>query len=206
MAILGEQGWYPDHGQGVDGTVGGFGTNTVGFPSHSGVAPRQQPYSYGFGVMPMYVQPIPRIAPRELPPFVSAKNKSFRDKETAGADHQDQTQSADHTESGKRQDQDESKDTACSDSSGASKSCEATVCQFYVKNGSCAYGNRCKFQHPIELAPRVQYNSVGLPMRPGEKVCTYYMRHGRCSYGHTCKYDHPEIFQIPMHVQGYFPM
>lgn len=199
MAILGEQGWYPDHQQGVDGTVDGFGANTVGFRSHS-VAPRQQPYSYGFGVMPMYVQPVPRIAPRELPPFVSLKNKSSRDKETAGADHQE-TQ---------KLDQDECKDIreahASSDSADASKSGDVTVCQFYVKNGSCAYGNRCKFQHPVELAPRVQYNSVGLPMRPGERVCAYYMRHGRCSYGHTCKYDHPEIFQIPMHVQGYFPM
>lgn len=66
-------------------------------------------------------------------------------------------------------------------------------CAFFLQHGSCAFGSKCKFSHPIELAPVVQYNSVGLPRRLGQPVCRYYVQTGRCSYGYTCKFDHPEL-------------
>lgn len=65
-------------------------------------------------------------------------------------------------------------------------------CAFFIKTGSCAYGSRCKFEHPYELAPKVSFNSLGLPMRPKEPVCAFYMKNWHCAFGHTCKYDHPE--------------
>ena len=66
-------------------------------------------------------------------------------------------------------------------------------CAFFLQHGSCAFGSKCKFSHPIELAPVVEYNSVGLPRRYGKPVCRYYVQTGRCSYGYTCKYDHPDL-------------
>jgi hypothetical protein len=65
-------------------------------------------------------------------------------------------------------------------------------CAFFIKTGSCAYGSRCKFDHPYELAPKVSFNSLGLPMRPKEPVCAFYMKNWHCAFGHTCKYNHPE--------------
>ncbi len=66
-------------------------------------------------------------------------------------------------------------------------------CAFFLQHGSCAFGSKCKFSHPIELAPVVEYNSVGLPRRYGQPVCRYYVQTGRCSYGYTCRYDHPDF-------------
>lgn len=53
---------------------------------------------------------------------------------------------------------------------------EKTPCAFFLKTGSCAYGDRCKFEHPYEQAPKVMFNSVGLPLRPSEPPCTFYMK------------------------------
>ena len=69
---------------------------------------------------------------------------------------------------------------------------DRTPCAFFIKTGSCAYGDRCKFGHPFDKAPRVEYNSLGLPVRPDEPVCSFYMKNWQCAFGHTCKYNHPE--------------
>ena len=66
-------------------------------------------------------------------------------------------------------------------------------CAFFLQHGSCAFGSKCKFSHPIELAPVVEYNAVGLPRRYGQPTCRYYVQTGRCSYGYTCRYDHPDF-------------
>ena len=68
-----------------------------------------------------------------------------------------------------------------------------TACAFFLKTGSCAYGDRCKFEHPFDKAPKVQYNTMGLPLRPEEPPCAYFMKHLHCAFGHTCKFHHPEL-------------
>ena len=77
--------------------------------------------------------------------------------------------------------------------SSARGSSHQKPCAFFLQHGSCAFGSKCKFSHPIELAPLVEYNSVGLPRRYGQPVCRYYIQTGRCSYGYTCRYDHPDF-------------
>ncbi len=41
----------------------------------------------------------------------------------------------------------------------------------------------CKFGHPLDKAPKVQFNSLGLPLRPGEPECAFYMRNYRWGQG-----------------------
>ncbi|KAK9840585.1 hypothetical protein WJX81_003098 [Elliptochloris bilobata] len=67
----------------------------------------------------------------------------------------------------------------------------ATPCPFYMKTGTCAYGDICKFFHPSTIPP-VLFNSFGLPLRHGEPNCRFYMQTMRCDYGPSCKYNHPE--------------
>ena len=46
-------------------------------------------------------------------------------------------------------------------------------CAFFLKTGTCAFGDRCKFSHPYDRVQPITFNSLGLPMRPGRKggVC-----------------------------------
>lgn len=39
--------------------------------------------------------------------------------------------------------------------------------------------------------PDVEYNDIGLPIRPGMQKCGFYLRSGQCNYGPTCRFDHP---------------
>ena len=75
-------------------------------------------------------------------------------------------------------------------------------CAFFLRTGSCAYGNRCKFHHPMELAPHVEYNRLGLPLRPGEPDCHYYLKTFQCAFGHTCKVN--LVSQILLSSTKYF--
>ncbi|DBA77326.1 TPA: hypothetical protein ACH3X2_000847 [Trebouxia sp. C0005] len=65
-------------------------------------------------------------------------------------------------------------------------------CAFFLKTGTCAYGDKCKFEHPWDKLPIVRFNSMGLPLRQGQPECAYYLRHGRCGFGPSCKFHHPE--------------
>jgi len=56
---------------------------------------------------------------------------------------------------------------------------EKIPCAFFLKTGSCAYGDRCKFYHPYDKAPVVMFNSAGLPMRPGEPPCSFFLKNFR---------------------------
>ena len=51
---------------------------------------------------------------------------------------------------------------------------------------------RCKFHHTIDKAPKISFNSIGLPLRPREPVCAFYLRNRRCAYRQLCKFHHPE--------------
>ncbi|XP_071902051.1 zinc finger CCCH domain-containing protein 67-like isoform X1 [Coffea arabica] len=71
-----------------------------------------------------------------------------------------------------------------------------TECKYYLTSGGCKFGSACKYNHSREksaLAPVVEFNFLGLPIRPqGEKECPYYMRTGSCKYGSNCKFNHPD--------------
>lgn len=65
-------------------------------------------------------------------------------------------------------------------------------CAFFMRTGTCAYGNRCKFSHP-EDRPQVFMNNRGLPLRPEEPDCAFYVRNGWCAFSDTCKFHHPDL-------------
>ncbi|WPT15480.1 Zinc finger CCCH domain-containing protein 5 [Picochlorum sp. SENEW3] len=162
-----------------------------GYGSYSGTSP--VPVMYGASMMPMYMPPA-MIAPRELPPYVS-KKKPIQDEADDDDDMNDDTN--DDMISNK----DDANDSSMQKEKPPQPSSDPRVCQFFVKNGSCAYGSSCKFQHPLELAPPVFYNSFGLPRRSGEPPCKFFLKYRRCAYGHTCRYDHPEIRGLLPHQQ-----
>ncbi|KAF5827497.1 hypothetical protein DUNSADRAFT_557 [Dunaliella salina] len=65
------------------------------------------------------------------------------------------------------------------------------VCTFYMRTGTCAYKDRCKFHHPLNCPPPI-LNSHGYPLRAEESDCVHYTKKGWCAFGVTCKYNHPE--------------
>ena len=65
-------------------------------------------------------------------------------------------------------------------------------CAFFLKTGTCAWGETCKFAHPIDEAPQACFNSLGLPLRPDQQECSFYLKNYRCAFGFTCRYHHPE--------------
>ncbi|KAE9602151.1 putative transcription factor C3H family [Lupinus albus] len=68
-------------------------------------------------------------------------------------------------------------------------------CIYFLKNGFCGYGSRCRFNHPHHRAGVVTgavRTGVGEhPERLGQPLCQYYMRMGSCKFGPSCKYHHP---------------
>ncbi|KAK7245692.1 hypothetical protein RIF29_40541 [Crotalaria pallida] len=65
-------------------------------------------------------------------------------------------------------------------------------CIYYLRNGHCGYGSRCRFNHPHDRVVIGAARTGGeFPERVGQPVCQYYMRTGSCKFGPTCKYHHP---------------
>mmetsp|Transcript_7048 Transcript_7048/g.20622 ORF Transcript_7048/g.20622 Transcript_7048/m.20622 type:complete len:817 (-) Transcript_7048:1898-4348(-) len=62
-------------------------------------------------------------------------------------------------------------------------------CAHFLKSGTCAFGDRCKFAH---TSPMAKLNSLGLPLREGQPECQFFTKHMRCGFGASCKYHHPE--------------
>jgi len=79
-----------------------------------------------------------------------------------------------------------------SDSITTTSSSGKPPCAFFMKTGTCAYGDKCKFDHPAGRQPP-RLNSLGFPMRPNEADCVYFMKKGTCGFGITCKFNHPEV-------------
>lgn len=77
------------------------------------------------------------------------------------------------------------------------------LCDFYMKTGFCKYHERCKFDHPLEFAIRL--NEDGLPMRPSEPVCEYYKSTHACKFGGACKFHHPNMQPIYAGSEGVTP-
>ncbi len=173
---------------------------------YPGLSYSQPPPAVGYGIVPMMVQ-MPRIAPRELPPFVHWKDKKKpREDGDRGRISHDGSPGGHVPENNNEQptpgDSKELSHRASKHGAHARRN-TGDVCQFFIKHGSCAYGNMCKFQHPVEMAPLVHFNRYGLPRRPGSEACKYFLKTGRCSYGHTCKFDHPDVvpYQFDPNVQ-----
>ncbi|KAJ6852641.1 zinc finger CCCH domain-containing protein 5-like [Iris pallida] len=68
-------------------------------------------------------------------------------------------------------------------------------CQYYMRTGDCKFGPSCKYHHPPNRIPRIDYgvNPIGLPLRPGTQPCAFYAQHGVCKFGATCKFDHSMV-------------
>ncbi|XP_047342325.1 zinc finger CCCH domain-containing protein 67-like [Impatiens glandulifera] len=70
-----------------------------------------------------------------------------------------------------------------------------TECKYHMKAGGCKYGNTCRYNHSggrAPIAPILQFNFLGLPIRLEEKDCHYYMCNGTCKYGSNCMFNHPD--------------
>ncbi|KAH7331790.1 hypothetical protein KP509_20G050900 [Ceratopteris richardii] len=80
-------------------------------------------------------------------------------------------------------------------------------CQFYMKTGTCKYGAQCKYHHPHSQPGSARgpplFNSVGLPLRPGEKECVFYLRTGLCKFGVACKFHHPDFSGVAVTCSPY---
>ncbi|PRQ29948.1 putative transcription factor C3H family [Rosa chinensis] len=69
-----------------------------------------------------------------------------------------------------------------------------TECKYYLRPGGCKYGEACRYNHgkgKPSVAPVVELNFLGLPIRRGKRECPYYMRNGSCKYGSNCRFNHP---------------
>jgi len=142
----------------------------------------------------------PRIAPRELPPYVCLgsqkreKNENDRQEGDICDTFKDQTSLIKECEGTGIVSNSESEESVLQKKN---RHKSTTVCEFFLKTGSCAYGINCKFNHPFDQAPTIWYNSMGLARRPGEPICQYFTKRYRCAFGHTCKFDHPEPHKFP---------
>ncbi|XP_022770999.1 zinc finger CCCH domain-containing protein 32-like isoform X1 [Durio zibethinus] len=83
-------------------------------------------------------------------------------------------------------------------------------CVYYMRTGFCAYGNRCRYNHPrnraaVEAAVRA---TGEYPDRPGEPACQFYLKTGTCKFGASCKFHHPKhgggsFSHVPLNIYGY---
>ncbi|THU68960.1 hypothetical protein C4D60_Mb08t09340 [Musa balbisiana] len=69
-------------------------------------------------------------------------------------------------------------------------------CSYYVRTGSCNYGERCRYNHPRDRgaltgAGTGRTGAVEYLERADQPVCEHYMKTGTCKFGSTCKYRHP---------------
>ncbi|XP_039114005.1 zinc finger CCCH domain-containing protein 6-like isoform X1 [Dioscorea cayenensis subsp. rotundata] len=67
-------------------------------------------------------------------------------------------------------------------------------CAYFMRTGTCGYGDRCRYNHPRERvlgAGGLRGGLMDYPERVGEPVCQYFLRTGTCKFGPTCKYHHP---------------
>ena len=90
------------------------------------------------------------------------------------------------------------------------------ACNFYLKTGSCKYGQNCKWDHPRQKAAQAAPKAVGVVkadrdrkvvavganapavQRPGKATfCRKYVQTGKCKFGDSCWYDHPVDDQHP---------
>lgn len=69
-------------------------------------------------------------------------------------------------------------------------------CNYYLRTGTCGYGESCRFNHPRDLALMSgggRSSATEYPERAGQPACQYFLKTGSCKYGSSCKYDHPKL-------------
>ncbi|CAM9691084.1 unnamed protein product, partial [Heterosigma akashiwo] len=61
----------------------------------------------------------------------------------------------------------------------------AEKCKFYMDNGKCRFGSKCKYDHPPEVLQEINAKLAhttlgphGLPLRPGEQGCYLFQQSG----------------------------
>ncbi|PWA87973.1 Zinc finger, CCCH-type [Artemisia annua] len=73
----------------------------------------------------------------------------------------------------------------------------AEDCSFFVKTGTCKFGLKCKFNHPVSTnhmddCEIANGNGVGSPSKTLSDVpCKFYSA-GVCKYGQFCRFNHPK--------------
>ncbi|KAL7172209.1 hypothetical protein ACSBR2_031829 [Camellia fascicularis] len=86
-------------------------------------------------------------------------------------------------------------------------------CAYFVRNGTCGYGIKCRYNHPRDrssVGVAVRIGGGEFPERPGEPACQFYLRTGTCKFGVSCKFHHPRngggsISNVPPNSYG-FPL
>ncbi|XP_021773120.1 zinc finger CCCH domain-containing protein 67-like isoform X1 [Chenopodium quinoa] len=73
----------------------------------------------------------------------------------------------------------------------------AADCTFYLKTGTCKFGQNCRFNHPPEKGFKVALDQEkgieennGTFVDPGKIDCKYFRTPGGCKYGDACRYNH----------------
>ncbi|KAK9146869.1 hypothetical protein Sjap_006772 [Stephania japonica] len=83
-------------------------------------------------------------------------------------------------------------------------------CIYYMKTGTCGYGDRCRYNHPRDRGSALGAALQGgeYPEREGQPVCQYFLKTGTCKFGSSCKYHHPKdgggsANAVPLNYNGY---
>ncbi|KAJ0236129.1 Zinc finger CCCH domain-containing protein 3 [Hirschfeldia incana] len=82
---------------------------------------------------------------------------------------------------------------------------EQPQCRFFMNNGTCKYGDDCKYSHPgvriMSPPPPNLTNPFVLSARPGQPACGNVKSYGFCKFGPNCNLDHSILphpgFTIP---------
>ncbi|XP_078436507.1 zinc finger C-x8-C-x5-C-x3-H type family protein [Wolffia australiana] len=67
-------------------------------------------------------------------------------------------------------------------------------CDFYIRTGTCGYGDKCRYNHPRTRSvgnAAAPAQTRDYPERVGQTVCQYFMKTGTCKFSPSCKYHHP---------------
>ena len=73
------------------------------------------------------------------------------------------------------------------------------ACKFYVKTGSCRFGDKCHYLHPSEDSPaagttKMKIKKIKSPPRQLTRApvvpCKFFVRTGHCRFGDQCLYLH----------------
>uniref|UniRef100_A0A1D1Y113 Zinc finger CCCH domain-containing protein 6 n=1 Tax=Anthurium amnicola TaxID=1678845 RepID=A0A1D1Y113_9ARAE len=82
-------------------------------------------------------------------------------------------------------------------------------CDYYMRTGSCGYGDRCRYNHPRNRAgvAAAVWSGGEYPERVGQPVCQFFLKTGTCKFGATCKYHHPRqggsVRPVQLNSYGY---
>ncbi|KAL8140474.1 hypothetical protein V2J09_006495 [Rumex salicifolius] len=69
-------------------------------------------------------------------------------------------------------------------------------CIYFLRTGLCAYGTKCRFNHPPNVAKSAAQSNGELPQRAGQPDCGFYIKTGACKFGSSCKFHHPNDREI----------